>query len=258
MRATSQNGVAIEFRNVHYRAGSGLEVLRGVGLTVERGQTMMLLGRSGSGKTTLLKLVNALFTPTEGEVLVEGRTTTEWDPIALRRGIGYVIQEAGLFPHFTVARNIGVVPRMLGWSDERISARVNELLDLVGLERGIAERYPRELSGGQRQRIGVARALAADPPILLMDEPFGALDAITRDELQREFRALQQRLQKTIVFVTHDLREGLLLGSKIALLESGQLVANLSPTEFRNSTDSRVQRYMRAFENDPQEQREAQ
>ena len=258
MRATSQNGVAIEFRNVHYRAGSGLEVLRGVGLTVERGQTMMLLGRSGSGKTTLLKLVNALFAPTEGEVLVEGKTTTEWDPIALRRGIGYVIQEAGLFPHFTVARNIGVVPRMLGWSDERISARVNELLDLVGLERGIAERYPRELSGGQRQRIGVARALAADPPILLMDEPFGALDAITRDELQREFRALQQRLQKTIVFVTHDLREGLLLGSKIALLESGQLVANLSPTEFRNSTDSRVQRYMRAFENDPQEQREAQ
>jgi len=258
MRATSQNGVAIEFRNVYYRAGSGLEVLRGVGLTVERGQTMMLLGRSGSGKTTLLKLVNALFAPTEGEVLVEGKTTTEWDPIALRRGIGYVIQEAGLFPHFTVARNIGVVPRMLGWSDERISARVNELLDLVGLERGIAERYPRELSGGQRQRIGVARALAADPPILLMDEPFGALDAITRDELQREFRALQQRLQKTIVFVTHDLREGLLLGSKIALLESGQLVANLSPTEFRNSTDSRVQRYMRAFENDPQEQRGAQ
>ena len=258
MRATSQNGVAIEFRNVHYRAGSGLEVLRGVGLTVERGQTMMLLGRSGSGKTTLLKLVNALFTPTEGEVLVEGRTTTEWDPIALRRGIGYVIQEAGLFPHFTVARNIGVVPRMLGWSDERIGARVNELLDLVGLERGIAERYPRELSGGQRQRVGVARALAADPPILLMDEPFGALDAITRDELQREFRALQQRLQKTIVFVTHDLREGLLLGSKIALLESGQLVANLSPTEFRNSTDSRVQRYMRAFENEPQEQRGAQ
>jgi osmoprotectant transport system ATP-binding protein len=258
MRATSQNGVAIEFRNVYYRAGSGLEVLRGVGLTVERGQTMMLLGRSGSGKTTLLKLVNALFAPTEGEVLVEGKTTTEWDPIALRRGIGYVIQEAGLFPHFTVARNIGVVPRMLGWSDERISARVNELLDLVGLERGIAERYPRELSGGQRQRIGVARALAADPPILLMDEPFGALDAITRDELQREFRALQQRLQKTIVFVTHDLREGLLLGSKIALLESGQLVANLSPTEFRNSTDSRVQRYMRAFENEPQEQRGAQ
>ena len=258
MRATSQNGVAIEFRNVHYRAGSGLEVLRGVGLTVERGQTMMLLGRSGSGKTTLLKLVNALFAPTEGEVLVEGKTTTEWDPIALRRGIGYVIQEAGLFPHFTVARNIGVVPRMLGWSDERISARVNELLDLVGLERGIAERYPRELSGGQRQRVGVARALAADPPILLMDEPFGALDAITRDELQREFRALQQRLQKTIVFVTHDLREGLLLGSKIALLESGQLVANLSPTEFRNSTDSRVQRYMRAFENEPQEQRGAQ
>ena len=230
-----------------------------MGLTVERGQTMILLGRSGSGKTTLLKLVNALFTPTEGEVKVEGKTTAEWDPIALRRGIGYVIQEAGLFPHFTVARNIGLVPKMLGWPEEKISARVNELLDLVGLERGIAERYPRELSGGQRQRVGVARALAADPPILLMDEPFGALDAITRDELQREFRALQERLQKTIVFVTHDLREGLLLGSNIALLESGQLVANLSPTEFRNSTDPRVQRYMRAFEDEPpQKQRGAQ
>ena len=259
MNVSSQNGVAIEFRNVHYRARSGLEVLRGVGLTVERGQTMILLGRSGSGKTTLLKLVNALFAPTDGEVLVAGKNTAEWDPILLRRGIGYVIQEAGLFPHFTVARNIGLVPKMLGWPDEKISARMNALLDLVGLERGITERYPRELSGGQRQRVGVARALAADPPILLMDEPFGALDAITRDELQREFRTLQQRLQKTIVFVTHDLREGLLLGSNIALLESGQLVTNLSPAEFRNSPDPRVQRYMRAFaDGPPHEQRGAQ
>jgi osmoprotectant transport system ATP-binding protein len=250
MHPSASNGVAIEFRNLHYRAGSGLEVLRGVDLTVQRGQTMILLGRSGSGKTTLLKLVNALFVPTSGEVQVEGRTTTEWDVIELRRGIGYVIQEAGLFPHFTVARNIGLIPKLLGWPAERIAARVNELLDLVGLERGIAERYPRELSGGQRQRVGVARALAADPPILLMDEPFGALDAITRDELQREFRALQQRLQKTIVFVTHDLREGLMLGSRIALLEDGQLVANLSPAEFRNSTDTRVQRYLQAFQDD--------
>jgi osmoprotectant transport system ATP-binding protein len=251
MSDSTKNGLAIEFRNVHYRAGSGLEVLRGVGLAVERGQTMILLGRSGSGKTTLLKLVNRLFTPSGGEVLVEGRSTTDWDPIALRRGIGYVIQEAGLFPHFTVARNIGLVPKMLGWDAGRTDTRVSELLDLVGLDRKTAIRYPHELSGGQRQRVGVARALAADPPILLMDEPFGALDAITRDELQREFRALQKRLQKTIVFVTHDLREGLLLGSNIALLEEGQLVANLSPQEFRASQDPRVQRYLRAFEDSP-------
>jgi osmoprotectant transport system ATP-binding protein len=252
MNPASQNGVAIEFQNVHFRAGTGLEVLRGIDLAVQRGQTMILLGRSGSGKTTLLKLVNALFAPTEGEVQVEGRSTVAWNPIELRRGIGYVIQEAGLFPHFTVARNIGLVPKMLGWPGDRVATRVNELLGLVGLERGIAERYPRELSGGQRQRVGVARALAADPPILLMDEPFGALDPLTRDEVQREFRALQQRLQKTIVFVTHDLREALLLGSKIALLESGQLVVNLSPAEFRTSTDPRVQRYMHAFEDDSQ------
>jgi osmoprotectant transport system ATP-binding protein len=256
MNGSAKNGVAIEFRDVHYRVGSGLEVLRGVGLTVERGQTMILLGRSGSGKTTLLKLVNALFVPSAGEVLVEGRATTAWNAIELRRGIGYVIQEAGLFPHFTVARNIGLVPKLLGWSADRTSSRVLELLDLVGLEHGIAERYPRELSGGQRQRVGVARALAADPPILLMDEPFGALDAITRDEVQREFRALQRRLQKTIVFVTHDLREALLLGSNIALLESGQLIANLSPAEFRKSADPRVQRYLQAFDDCEREERE--
>ena len=248
MTDPAKHGVAIEFQDVHYRAGSGLEVLRGVQLAVERGQTMILLGRSGSGKTTLLKLVNALFVPSAGEVRVEDRSTREWDPIALRRGIGYVIQEAGLFPHFTVARNIGLVPRLLGWPADRIDTRVNELLNLVGLDRGIVERYPRELSGGQRQRVGVARALAADPPILLMDEPFGALDAITRDELQREFRSLQERLQKTIVFVTHDLREALMLGTQIALLEDGQLVAQLSPEEFQSSADPRVERYLRAVE----------
>jgi len=252
MNSSPQNGAAIEFRSVHYHVASGLEVLRGIDLTVERGQTMILLGRSGSGKTTLLKLVNALSVPTAGEVRVEGRSTAEWDPIELRRGIGYVIQEAGLFPHFTVARNIGLVPRLLAWPEERISARVNELLDLVGLERSTAERYPRELSGGQRQRVGVARALAADPPILLMDEPFGALDAITRDEVQREFRALQRRLQKTIVFVTHDLREALLLGSHIALVEDGRLVASLSAAAFRNADDPRVQRYVHAFKDEPE------
>ena len=248
MSTSSHNGAAIEFLGVHYCARGNLEVLRGINLAIPRGQTTILLGRSGSGKTTLIKLANALFHPTAGEVRVEGRGTREWDPIRLRRGIGYVIQEAGLFPHFTVRRNIGIVPRMLGWEQGRIAARTAELLDVVGLSRGVADRYPRELSGGQRQRVGVARALAADPPILLMDEPFGALDPITRDELQREFQSLQARLRKTVVFVTHDLREAMLLGSRIALLEAGQLVAQLPAQEFRNSRDPWVQRYLHAFE----------
>jgi osmoprotectant transport system ATP-binding protein len=247
MTFPQQNGAAIEFQGVRYSARGNLEVLRGIDLVVPRGQTTILLGRSGSGKTTLIKLANALFYPTSGEVHVDGLATRTWDAIQLRRGIGYVIQEAGLFPHFTVSRNISVVPRMLNWDSSRIEARTAELLDLVGLSRDIAGRYPRELSGGQRQRVGVARALAADPPILLMDEPFGALDPITRDELQREFKDLQFRLGKTVVFVTHDLREALLLGSRIALLEAGQLVAELPAHEFRTSTDPRVQRYLNAF-----------
>ena len=194
---------------------------------------MVLLGRSGSGKTTLLRLVNRLLLPSDGEVVVAGRLTSAWDEIQLRRGIGYVIQEAGLFPHFTVAQNIGLVPGLLGWPADRIAARVNEMLQLVGLEpREFSTRRPRELSGGQRQRVGVARALAADPPILLMDEPFGALDPVTRAELQREFAALAKRLAKTIVFVTHDLREAMLLGSRIVLLQAGQIVAAASPQEF--------------------------
>jgi len=164
---------------------------------------------------------------------VEGRATREWDAIRLRRGIGYVIQEAGLFPHFTVAENVGLVPGLENWPKEKIAGRVKEMLQLVGLEPGeFAQRKPRELSGGQRQRVGVARALAADPPILLMDEPFGALDPVTRAELQREFKALAERLGKTIVFVTHDLREALLLASHIILLEKGRLAASAGPEEF--------------------------
>jgi len=180
--------------------------------------------------------------------LVEGRATRDWDRIRLRRGIGYCIQEAGLFPHYTVERNIGLVPTIENWESERIRNRVTELLQLVGLDPALASRYPKELSGGQRQRVGVARALAADPPILLMDEPFGALDAITRAELQKEFLALQQRLQKTVVFVTHDLREALFLGTRIALMEGGRLVAALSPLEFMKSQDPLVQEYLEAFE----------
>lgn len=240
-------GPAIKFRDVGYRLDDGSALLRNLNLEVERGETLILLGRSGSGKTTTLKLINRLLTQSAGAIYVDGRSLEEWDVIRLRRMIGYVIQEVGLFPHFTVASNIGVVPQIEGWSADRIQNRVSELLQLVGLEPQLALRYPRELSGGQRQRVGVARALAADPEFLLMDEPFGALDPITRAELQREFLSLQQRLGKTVVFVTHDLREALLLGSRIALMESGQLVATLTPEEFLRSTDSMVAAYIDAF-----------
>ena len=236
----------IQFRDVSYRV-AGTQVLSGFNLLVEGGETVVLLGRSGSGKTTSLKLVNRLVTPTSGEVLVKGVPNGDGDLIRLRRSIGYVIQDVGLFPHFTVERNIGLVPKIEGWSEERIRARIQELLHLVGLDPEIASRYPNQLSGGQRQRVGVARALAADPEILLMDEPFGALDPLTRDELQREFLLLQQRLHKTVVFVTHDLREALRLGRRIALMEAGRLVTVLSPGEFLQSTDPLASAYVRAF-----------
>jgi osmoprotectant transport system ATP-binding protein len=238
---------AIRFRDVAYRLNNGSSLLRNLNLEVQRGETLILLGRSGSGKTTTLKLINRLLTQSAGAIYVDGRSLEEWDVILLRRMIGYVIQEVGLFPHFTVARNIGVVPQIEGWPADRIQNRVTELLQLVGLEPQLASRYPRELSGGQRQRVGVARALAADPKFLLMDEPFGALDPITRAELQREFLALQQRLGKTVVFVTHDLREALLLGTRIALMESGQLVVTLTPEQFLRSTDPMVAAYVDAF-----------
>jgi osmoprotectant transport system ATP-binding protein len=240
-------GPAIQFRNVGYRLNNGTILLRDLNLEVQRGETLVLLGRSGSGKTTTLKLINRLLTQSAGAIYVDGQSLDQWDVIRLRRMIGYVIQEVGLFPHFTVARNIGVVPHIEGWPADRIQQRVTELLQLVGLEPQLAARYPRELSGGQRQRVGVARALAADPSFLLMDEPFGALDPITRAELQREFLALQQRLGKTVVFVTHDLREALLLGTRVALMESGQLIVTLMPNEFLNSTDPMVAAYVDAF-----------
>ncbi|HSY91956.1 MAG TPA: ATP-binding cassette domain-containing protein [Candidatus Binatus sp.] len=236
----------IEFLDVSYRV-AGTQVLSGFNLQVQGGETLVLLGRSGSGKTTSLKLVNRLLSPSSGEVLVKGTPNGEGDVIRLRRGIGYVIQDVGLFPHFTVERNIGLVPQIEGWTAERIRARVEQLLQLVGLAPDTASRYPHQLSGGQRQRVGVARALAADPEILLMDEPFGALDPLTRDELQREFLLLQQRLHKTVVFVTHDLREALRLGSRIALMEAGRLVTVLSPQEFLRSADSLALAYVRAF-----------
>ena len=237
---------AIEFRDVSYRV-AGTQVLSGFNLQVQSGETLVLLGRSGSGKTTLLKLVNRLLSPTSGEIRVKGVPNAEADLIRLRRSIGYVIQDVGLFPHFSVERNIGLVPKIEGWPEERIRARVQELLQMVGLAPETASRYPHQLSGGQRQRVGVARALAADPEILLMDEPFGALDPLTRDELQREFLLLQQRLHKAVVFVTHDLREALRLGSRIALMEAGRLVTVLSPGEFLRSSDTLASAYVRAF-----------
>lgn len=239
-------GPVIEFRDVSY-ALAGREILTGLNLQVLRGETLVLLGRSGSGKTTTLKLVNRLLAPSSGQVYVNGASTTEADPIRLRRGIGYVIQDVGLFPHFTVERNIGLVPTIEGWPAEKIRARVAQLLGTVGLGAEFAARYPHQLSGGQRQRVGVARALAADPEILLMDEPFGALDPLTRDELQREFLSLQRALHKTVLFVTHDLREALRLGSRISLMESGCLVTVLPPRDFLQSSNPIASAYVRAF-----------
>ena len=247
MQTHAADAPAIEFRDVAYRLPNGQPLLSGLNLKVQRGETLVVLGRSGSGKTTTLKLINRLLTPGSGDVLVNGASTARGDVIRLRRSIGYVIQEVGLFPHYTVERNIGLVPRIEGWPAQRVHQRVEELLQLVGLDLQIATRYPHEHSGGQRQRVGVARALAADPAILLMDEPFGALDAITRDQLQREFLSLQQRLNKTVVFVTHDLREALRLGSRIALMEAGQLVTVLSPAEFLRSKDLLAAAYVKAF-----------
>jgi osmoprotectant transport system ATP-binding protein len=237
---------AIEFRDVSFRV-ENTQVLSGFNLQVARGETLVLLGRSGSGKTTTLKLVNRLVAPTSGEIRVNGEPNDGVEITRLRRGIGYVIQDSGLFPHFTVEKNIGLVPKIEGWTRDRIQARIQELLHLVGLPPEISTRYPHQLSGGQRQRVGVARALAADPEILLMDEPFGALDPLTRDELQREFLLLQQRLHKTVVFVTHDLREALRIGSRIALMEAGKLVNVLTPEEFVKSNDPWPAAYVRAF-----------
>jgi osmoprotectant transport system ATP-binding protein len=246
MAASSQkDSIVIECRDVSFRLEGGQALLSNLNLQIRQGETLVLLGRSGSGKTTTLKLINRLHDPTEGEVLVEGRPTTAWDPIRLRRRIGYVIQEVGLFPHLTVERNVSLVPELEGWEPERIRARAHELLQLVGLNPGeFAGRRPHQLSGGQRQRVGVARALAADPPFLLMDEPFGALDPITRAEMQREFCRLKDSLGKTIIFVTHDVREALTLGTRIALMEGGRLVGTYSPSEFLRAEGAQVSEFL--------------
>ena len=242
----SDNNPLVEFRDVSYRVpGLTAPIIDHLSANVMRGETLVLLGESGCGKTTTLRLVNRLLTPTSGAVLIEGKNTSQWDPIRLRRRAGYVIQDAGLFPHFTVARNVALVPSLEGWEEDRVRDRVRELLSLVGLDPAkFADRYPAELSGGQRQRVGVARALAADPPLLLMDEPFGALDPLTRATLQKEFAELKQELGKTVIFVTHDVREALLLGSRIGLMQAGRIVLLETPSGFVKSDNEYAQAYL--------------
>src|SRR5438105_9822287 len=238
----------LDVRELRYElAEQGSALVDGVSFSVGAGETLVLLGRSGAGKTTTLKLVNRLLVPTSGAVRIAGQAADEIAATQLRRRIGYVIQEIGLCPHCTVAANVGLLPRLEQWPEDRIERRVRELLVLMGLDPdSFAARFPHELSGGQRQRVGVARALAIDPPLLLLDEPFGALDPITRLELQREFRGLEGRLGKAMVFVTHDVREGLLLATRIALLDSGRLVFLGTPDEFRASALREVRQFMEA------------
>jgi len=241
------NEVHIEFCNVAY-SQNRRSLVSNLNFAIRRGEVLILLGRSGSGKTTTMKLINHLFAPTQGKVLFEGIPTTKWNEIKLRRKIGYVIQEIGLFPHFTIERNVGLVPSLEGWKPKQIKIRVYELLQLVGLEpEQFARRYPHELSGGQRQRVGVARALAADPPVLLMDEPFGALDPVTRLEIQQQFRQLQQQLGKTVVFVTHDIREALILGSRIGLMQAGRLLLLGTPDEFLQSPQPEARAFIKGL-----------
>jgi osmoprotectant transport system ATP-binding protein len=236
----------VEFRDVSFsHAASSAPVISHLSFAVHEGETLVLLGESGCGKTTTLKLIYCLLLPTSGEVTVEGKTTINWDPIRLRRRTGYVIQEGGLFPHFNVERNVGLVPSLERWEKGKIKKRVNELLSIVGLDPNqFASRYPGELSGGQRQRVGVARALAAEPPLLLLDEPFGALDPLTRASLQRQFSELTRRLKKTAVFVTHDVREALLVGSHIGLMHKGKLLLLETPENFLKSKNEQALAYI--------------
>ena len=245
MSDAAANNQLVQFHNVSLSfPNATAPIISDLNFSVARGETLVLLGESGCGKTTTLKLVNRLLVPSAGEVVVDGKSTTAWDQIALRRRIGYVIQEGGLFPHFTIARNVALVPSLLGWPEAQTTERVRELLELVGLQGDFKDRYPRELSGGQRQRVGVARALAADPPLLLLDEPFGALDPLTRASLQREFADLARRLDKTAILVTHDVREALTLATRIGLMHRGKLLLLEPPEQFLNSDNLQARAYL--------------
>jgi len=244
--------VIVRFDDVGFRYPGRAAALAGVNLSVEAGHVIAFVGRSGAGKSTLLKLVNRLLLPTAGAVLVEGRDTREWDPIALRRHVGYVFQDVGLFPHMTIEENVSIVPRLERWAPERARARAHELLALVGLDpNAFASRRPRELSGGQRQRVGVARALAIDPPILLMDEPFGALDPLTRAEVRQEFARVQERLRMTVILVTHDIGEALALGSRVGVIDGGSLLAYDTPARISHSIDPRIHAFVAAQPSPP-------
>jgi osmoprotectant transport system ATP-binding protein len=238
----------VEFDHVSYRI-DGRDILRKIDLQLDHNETLVLLGRSGSGKTTLLRMVNALLKPTSGDVRFDGKPLASWDEIALRRRIGYVIQDGGLFPHISVARNVGLVPELESWPREKIDARVAELLNAVGLPPDTyASRYPKQLSGGEKQRVGIARALAADPPLLLLDEPFAALDPITRYDMQQHFLKLRSEFGTAALFVTHDLREALLLGSRIALLHEGRVELVGTPDEFLHAASPHARDFLRTLE----------
>jgi osmoprotectant transport system ATP-binding protein len=236
----------VEFANVSFAVADGRQLLHDISLAVAPGTTTALLGRSGSGKTTLLRTVNALVRPTSGRVLVAGQDTATADVIALRRGIGYVIQESGLFPQMSIERNVGMALELAGKSRAEIAPRAAEMLKLVGLAEDVANRYPWQLSGGQRQRVGLARALANEPRVLLTDEPFGALDPLTRAEMQTMLRELLRRVGKTTLIVTHDLEEALYLADRVVLLEAGRIVADMAAGEVRSSSNEAVRAYVAA------------
>lgn len=247
--------ILVEFRDLSYEIG-GRTILRGVNLQVEEGETVALLGRSGSGKTTLLKTVNRILEPTGGEIRFQDKAVSEWNPIELRRKIGYVIQDAGLFPHVTVRENVGLVPKLDHWPPDKIRSRTSELLTMVGLPPDTyGKRYPRKLSGGEKQRVGIARALAANPPLLLLDEPFAALDPVTRFEMQQQFLQLRNTLHKTALFVTHDIREALMLATRIALLKDGKLELVADPAAFKSASSPEAKAFLSTLAGEEQHAR---